>query len=194
MLGTILSAIVYFAATNFDEIFILMVFLGRCDTHREKHDISLGHFFGMAILTTLSLFAAYGLNLLPHQYLHWLGLIPIALALREIGKAIWGRTHPETVHNRINSLLPDIDLFAQIMIVSLVHGLDNLGVYATMFIGYSLTQVIVTAIVFAVMVEVWCALSNTLLRLPVLPKMIHKHAFWLVPLIYLGLGLHVLLH
>ncbi|MBQ9083745.1 MAG: cadmium resistance transporter [Clostridia bacterium] len=194
MVRVILSAIVSFAATNFDEIFILSAFFGRCDSHREERDISIGHLSGMVILTGLSILTALGWRLLPTQYIHLLGIFPIALAAWEIFKYIRGRIHPETVHKKVKSILPDVGLAAQIMIMSLVHGLDNIGIYAAMFVRYNALEIAVTAVVFAVMTELWCMLSEKLVHFRTLHDFLHKHAFWLIPLIYLYLGLHVLMH
>ncbi len=194
MVRVILSAIVSFAATNFDEIFILSVFFGRCDSHREERDISFGHLAGIMILTGLSILTALGWRMLPTQYIHLFGIFPIALAIWEIFKYIRGRIHPELVHKKVKSVLPDVGLAAQIMIMSLVHGLDNIGIYAAMFVRYTALEIAVTAIVFAVMTELWCTLSEKLVHFRTLHDFLHKHAFWMIPLIYFYLGLHVLLH
>ena len=194
MAGVIVSAVVSFAATNFDEIFILAVFFSRCESHREERDISIGHFLGMAILTGLSVLASIGWRLLPPQYTHLLGIFPIVFAVLELIKVIRGRIHPELVHHNVNSVLPDIGIALQIMMISLVHGLDNIGIYAALFVRYDTPYILVTVLVFAIMVEVWCQLAEHLQRFRGLHDFLHKHTFWMVPLIFLYLGVHILMH
>jgi cadmium resistance protein CadD (predicted permease) len=194
MLNVILTAVVSFTATNFDEIFILSVFFGRCDSHREERDISFGHLAAIIILTGLSILAALGWRLLPTHYLHLFGIFPIALAAWEVFKYIRGRIHPEVVHKKVKSVLPDVGLAAQILIMTLVHGLDNIGIYASLFVRYNVTEIAVTALVFCIMTEVICILAEKLVHFRKLHDFLHKQAFWMIPLIYLYLGLHVLLH
>ena len=51
-----------------------------------------------------------------------------------------------------------------------------------------------TALVFGIMTELLCMLSEKLVHFRKLHDFLHKQAFWMIPLIYLYLGLHVLLH
>ena len=100
LLPTILSAISAFAATNLDDILILMFFFAQVhppahtpqDTvmNPSKHSrwqirhIILGQYLGFLVLLLLSLPGFLGGLIIPRPWIGLLGLVPIAIGLKQV--------------------------------------------------------------------------------------------------------------
>ncbi len=82
MLETIITAILSFASTNIDDIFVLMILYAQVNEKMKKRDIVLGQYLGIGILVALSILGAFGLHFLPQKYTGALGLLPIALGIK----------------------------------------------------------------------------------------------------------------
>lgn len=86
MLQTIISAVVSFASTNIDDIFILTLFFGMAEHGIKNSHIVAGQYIGIAILCIISILASIGLNILPSAAVSALGLLPIAIGLGMLWK------------------------------------------------------------------------------------------------------------
>ncbi len=81
---TAIASITSFAATNIDDIAILMLFFAQLNTtFRPKH-IVIGQYLGFIALILISLPGFFGGLILPRYWIGLLGLIPIIA----IGKVI----------------------------------------------------------------------------------------------------------
>lgn len=83
MFSTALAAVVSFISTNLDDIFILMLFFAQEEQPGLKRRIVLGQYLGMGVLTAASLTCARLLQMIPQQFIGLLGVVPIALGVRE---------------------------------------------------------------------------------------------------------------
>ena len=72
-------------------------------------------------------------------------------------------------------------------------GGDNIGVYLPMFTGMNGSEQGITLLVFALLCGLWCLLGSRLAALPTVGKAIARHKGWLVPLVFLLIGLSILL-
>ncbi|MDS9201573.1 cadmium resistance transporter, partial [Streptococcus pneumoniae] len=84
-------------------------------------------------------------------------------------------------------------LFITITAITLAAGGDNLGVYIPYFSTLNPSETIVMLIVFAILVAVLCYLSYQLASVKKVSKTIEKWERWIVPIIFIGLGLMILL-
>lgn len=83
MISAVVTAIVSFASTNIDDIFVLMVFFSQISKQMKKRHIIIGQYFGIATLLFVSVLGSAGLNLIPQQYTGLLGIVPILLGIKE---------------------------------------------------------------------------------------------------------------
>ena len=181
-MGRILAAAATaFVATNLDDILVLMLLFARADGRRERLRVALGQYLGLAVLTGGAMLCARGLAALPEQYLRLLGLVPILLALR-----IW-RNREEAEEE-----LAAAGVLATAML-TLANGGDNLGIYIPLFAGFSLWELAATGVVFAVLCGFWCLLACSLADRLAVQRIIDRHKDWLVPVVFLLLGLSILL-
>ena len=180
MVGTLAAAAAVFVATNLDDLLVLMLLFARAEDARGRLRVALGQYLGLAILTGGAMLCARGLTALPEQYLRLLGLVPILLALR-----IWRNREEEEAEPAAAGVLATAML-------TLANGGDNLGIYIPLFVGFSLWELAVTGVVFAVLCGLWCLLACGLAARPGVQRVIDRHKGWLVPVVFLLLGLSIL--
>lgn len=182
MLGIFFTAAAAFAATNVDDLFVLMLLFGQAQSGADRRRITAGQYVGVALLTAVSLAGAWGLGRIPAQYLRLLGLVPIALGIR----AWLQRGGPDETAGSALSVLA-------VAALTVSGGGDNIGVYLPMFTGMNGGEQGITLLVFALLCGLWCLLGSRLAALPAVGKAIARHKGWLVPLVFLLIGLSILL-
>lgn len=195
MIGTVITSIISFISTNIDNIFVMMLLYAQVNEGLKKKHIVIGQYLGLAILVAVSILGAFGLNFIPQKYIGLLGLLPIALGVKEWvkykkEKRIFHTANEEacTETVAINAINSEI---LNVMIVAVANGADNIGVYIPLFTGYSATQLIVTMTIFTLMMAFWCLLGSTITRFPRITSVIQKHKHIAVPVIFIGLGLYI---
>jgi cadmium resistance protein CadD (predicted permease) len=81
-ISTALSrAIVAFAATNLDDIFVLTFFFAQKNLQIWR--VVLGQYLGIAGLILVSLVGFFASLIIPYKWIGFLGLIPIAIGIRK---------------------------------------------------------------------------------------------------------------
>jgi cadmium resistance protein CadD (predicted permease) len=83
-IAPVLTAIAAFAATNFDDIIVLMVFFANVNANLRRRHIVVGQYLGFTALLLLSLPGLLGGWLVPEQWLALLGLLPIGFGVAQL--------------------------------------------------------------------------------------------------------------
>ena len=171
-----------FAATNVDDLFVLMLLFGQAESRLARRKICLGQLLGLAVLTAASVACALGLGVLPKAWLRLLGLVPITLGVRAW---LTRRGEDEQAPSAVGLL--------STALLTVANGGDNLGVYIPLFAGFDGGQLTLCAGVFALMTLLWCLLGARLASLPRVGAAIGKYKAVLVPAVLILLGLYILL-
>ena len=191
MLATVLTAITSFISTNIDDIFLLMLFFVQAEGTKGKHCVVIGQYLGMGILTAVSLLGSAALQVIPAEYIRFLGVIPIVLGIKEWIEYRKGEEAEETdAPQAKDSAMQHI---LSITLICIANGADNIGVYIPLFAGYSQKQMLLVVIVFACMTALLCFFGQKLASLPMLQAGIQKYKHILVPLLFIALGIYILL-
>lgn len=176
------ASIAAFAATNIDDLFVLMLLFGQAEARAARRKICLGQLLGIVVLTAVSVMCALGLGAVPKTWLRLLGLVPIALGIRA-----WVK------HGDEAERVPSAVGLLSTALLTVANGGDNLGVYIPLFAGFDGGQLTLCAGVFAAMTLLWCLLGAKLAALPQVGAAIEKYKAVLVPMVLILLGLHILL-
>ena len=72
----VLTGIVSFAATNVDDIFILMLFFSQTSEAFRNWHVVVGQYLGFAALVALSILGSLGVLIVPEEWIGLLGLVP----------------------------------------------------------------------------------------------------------------------
>lgn len=187
LLATVAAAAGMFAGTNADDIVVLTVlFLSAraCGTPKAWQIVA-GQYAGIAALVTVSAGAALGLMVVPDPWVGLLGVVAVALGLRRL---VW--PVPAGADGR-PTLVPATGL-ASVAGVTVVNGGDNVAIYTPVFRAIGVTDSLITIVVFAVMVTIWCAAGGWLGSHRRLVSIIERWGHWLVPSVFIVAGTAVL--
>lgn len=186
--GTVAAAAALFAGTNVDDLIVLTVlFLSSRTTGRPRRwEIWTGQYAGIAALIAASALAAAGLAVVPDRWIGLLGLIPLLLGVRALIQTLRSRGDggpPPAVATTAPAVAG----------LTVANGADNIAVYTPVFRTIGVTDSLVTIAVFLVLVAVWCAAAAWLGAHPRVVAFIERHGHWLVPAVFIAIGLLIIL-
>ncbi len=203
LLQIIVAAIAAFAATNIDDILILMFLFSQVNGYFRIHHIILGQYLGFMGLLLLSLPGFLGGLIIPKAWTGLLGLVPIYIGLQQIlnpetqtpeipSIASAKRSHPpfSGLMSYFNPLLAPQTY--SVAAITLANGGDNIGIYVPFFASLSWFKLLVVIITFLSLVGVWCAIAYGLTRQPMIGKVLNRYGHKVVPFVLIGLGLLIL--
>ena len=205
MPGVIFASVMSFIGTNLDNIFLLMLFFTQAQGNFKRGYVVAGQYIGMGFLVLISLLGAFGLNLLPQEYIGLLGLLPIAIATKEwLGHKKVSRDNDDEPEEKPteNKVLKGIKSISariirpeilSITLITIANGGDNISIYIPLFSTYSLPQIIAAVLVFAGMTAVWCWLGYKITALPRVSSVIKKYKHIAVPVVLIGLGVFIVI-
>jgi cadmium resistance protein CadD (predicted permease) len=191
MLARLGTAIAVFVATNIDDIVLLAALFGS--TLRARAVVA-GQLAGIALLTIVSVAAAYAAATVPEEWIRWLGLVPLIMGLWMFLQ-LWrkrGATDDDDdleAEKRIEGKLHSQVL--AVAAITLANGGDNLSVYIPVFAN-DLAAVPLFVIVFAVLTVVWCWLGYAFLKHPAGAAVMRRYGHFILPGVLVAIGLLIL--
>ncbi|MGW4139070.1 cadmium resistance transporter [Streptomyces mirabilis] len=191
-LGIIGQAAGLFAVTNIDDILILALFFAQGAGHRgSTRRIVLGQYLGFAAILAVAVAAAFGATFLPEAAIPYLGLLPLALGLKAAGQA-W-KDHREGGGGEEEQAKEGGPSALEVAAVTFANGGDNIGVYVPVFATAGIGGMGVYAVVFLVLVAVWCFAGRFFATRPVVAKALARWGHILLPLVLIAIGLLILI-
>jgi cadmium resistance protein CadD (predicted permease) len=191
-LGIIGQAAGLFAVTNIDDILILALFFAQGAGHRgSTRRIVLGQYLGFAAILAVAVTAAFGATFLPEAAIPYLGLLPLALGLKAAWQA-W-KDHREGGGGEEEQAKEGGPSPLEVAAVTFANGGDNIGVYVPVFATAGIGGMGVYAVVFLVLVAVWCFAGRFFATRPVIAKALARWGHILLPLVLIAIGLLILI-
>ncbi|MEV0878595.1 cadmium resistance transporter [Micromonospora echinofusca] len=182
LLGTAAGAAVVFAATDVDDIVVLtLLFVAARTTGRPRPwQIVAGQYLGIGALALASAVVAAGLLVVPEPWTGLLGLLPITLGVRALLDRDADET-PAVVGSTIG-----------VAGVTIANGADNIAVYVPVFRALGPADSAVFLLVFVVLIALWCAAGAWLGNHPRVTRLVGRAGHWLVPAIFIAIGVVIL--
>jgi cadmium resistance protein CadD (predicted permease) len=182
-------AVVLFASTNVDDIFVLVGFF--TDRRLSTRDIVLGQYVGFTALFGVSVAASLLSLVIPFAYIGLLGVIPILIGAKKLFDLYRKRDGTdEDLEDR--SEAGGKGRAATVAMVTIANGGDNIGIYMPSFAIRSGNEVAVIALVFAAMTALWCFAAYAMVNHPRLGSPIRRYGQRLSPILLIGLGVLIL--
>ncbi|TQJ23969.1 cadmium resistance protein CadD (predicted permease) [Micromonospora sp. A202] len=182
LLSTAGGAAVVFAATDIDDIVILTLFFvaARTTGRPRPWQIVAGQYLGIGALALASAVVAAGLLVVPDPWTGLLGLLPIALGVRAL-RASDDDVTPAVVTGTLG-----------VAGVTIANGADNVAVYVPVFRALGAADSAVFLLVFVLLIALWCAAGAWLGGHPRVVRLVERAGYWLVPTIFIGIGVLIL--
>lgn len=191
MIGTIAAAIGLFAATNIDDIVVLTVlFLATTRGSLKGWQVVLGQYLGFIALVAISVIAALGLTIVPDEWVGFLGLIPLGIGL--YGLVRYLRRRGEEDDDDDESSIKAGGLLG-VAGITIANGADNISLYTPVFRTQPIPDTVVTIVVFLLLVAVWCLAARAIGTNRRVTEALERIEHWLVPVVFIGLGLYILI-
>ncbi|MBN9210413.1 cadmium resistance transporter (plasmid) [Microbacterium proteolyticum] len=190
MIGTIVAAIGLFAATNIDDIVVLTVlFLASARGALPGWKVVAGQYLGFIALVAISSLAAAGLTIVPDEWVGLLGLVPLAIGVYGLIRTLRRRGDDDGDDESSISAGGLLGVAG----ITIANGADNISLYTPVFRTNPVPDTIVTIIVFLVLVAVWCLVARFVGTSKAVTEALEKIEHWLVPAVFIGLGLYILI-
>ncbi|HLR65512.1 MAG TPA: CadD family cadmium resistance transporter [Virgibacillus sp.] len=191
MIVTMLTAAAVYVATGIDYLVILILLFSQIKKDQVKH-IWIGQYIGTVIIIGVSLLVALGVaNLIPQQWvIGLLGLLPLYLGVKILIKG-----EEDEDESNILSLFSSgkfNQLFLTVTLIVLASSADDFSIYIPYFTTLNMIEIFVAAIVFLIMVGVLCYVSYRLASLDFVSEKIEKYEHWIVPIVFIGLGVYIM--
>jgi cadmium resistance transport/sequestration family protein len=199
----IAEGITAFIATNIDDIIILLLFFAQVDANFRRRHIVVGQYLGFTLLIFASLPGFFGGLVVPREWIGLLGLLPIAIGLKQLLNRQADTEDVQTVTGEFESPSPPkhkksflSTVFSpqtyKVAAVTVANGGDNISIYIPIFAGSTLIRLGVILCVFFLMVGVWCAIAFSLTRHPAIARVLSRYGHVIVPYVLIALGLFIL--
>ena len=190
MIATIAAAVGLFAATNIDDIVVLTVlFLASTRGALPGWKVVAGQYLGFIALVALSVVASAGLTIVPDEWVGFLGLVPLGIGVYGLVRTLRRRGADDDEDEsaiRAGGLLG-------VAGITIANGADNISLYTPVFRTSPIPDTVVTIIVFLVLVAVWCVVARFVGTNKRVTETLEKIEHWLVPAVFIGLGLYILI-
>jgi cadmium resistance protein CadD (predicted permease) len=178
-LAVLTASVTTFAATNIDDAFLLTLFFARRIPARR---IVAGQYVGFAAIVGLSLIGVWGALAMPHRWIHFLGVLPLAIGIKRLLQA----RRSDTKERDIST-----ESVASIALLTLSNGADNISVYVPFFV-IGRAQLWLILIAYAALIALWCFVGRWLGNHSLILRSVDRLGHWAVPLVFVGLGIYVL--
>lgn len=189
MFETIMISIASYIGTNIDDMIINIFFFSLVHESKAGRKIIYGKYLGITILVLLSFIGSMGLKWIPMEYVRFLGIVPIALGVKEF-------IDTEDEEPQENYGIQDhksINLLWKVAFVTIANGADNIGVYTPLFTGFQGIQYMIFILIFVILTGIWCWIGYRASKTSLFEDTVGKYKKVIVPLTYILLGVYILL-
>ncbi|MDK4705318.1 cadmium resistance transporter [Rhizobium sp. CNPSo 4062] len=186
MLGVFGVAIVMFASTNIDDIFVLLGFFA--DRKFRLRQIVIGQYLGIGALYGFSALASFLVLVIPATYIGLLGLAPIYFGVRRLWELWNGIETGEDPEDHAKASAGHGNIVA-VALVTIANGGDNISIYTPIFATRSAYEILAIGCIFAILTAAWLGAAHSLVNHPTLGAPIRRHGHRIVPFVLIALGI-----
>jgi cadmium resistance protein CadD (predicted permease) len=184
-------AVVAFASTDTDDLFVLIGFFA--DPKFKARHVVAGQYLGIAALYTVSVIGSLVSLIVPAAYIGLLGLAPIAIGANKLWDQWRGdETEADPKNHEAVARRGAIGKVLAVAAVTTANGGDNIGVYTPLFAMRTAEELAVFGIVFVLMTALWCFAAHWLVHHRTVGAPIRRYAHRIVPFVLIALGMLIL--
>ncbi|MBC1257651.1 cadmium resistance transporter, partial [Trichormus variabilis] len=143
------ESLVAFAATNIDDIIILLLLFSQVDANFRRSHIWVGHFLGFSIIILASLPGFFGGLFVQREFIGLLGILPIIIGIKQLVTKEQENTQIQAVTTDLKGSSPAHPILAficsilhpqvyKVAAVTVANGGDNISIYISFFGGQKL--------------------------------------------------------
>jgi cadmium resistance transport/sequestration family protein len=183
LLTTLATAVVAFASTNIDDIFVLTFFFSQTSRGFRSSHIVAGQYLGFTALIAISLVGFIGGRILPQAWVGLLGVVPVLVGIRR-----WIHRHDAPVHVKVSAAASTTTVAA----VTFANGGDNIGIYTPLFASSDSRGLTTTLVTFYLLLGLWCFIGYAVTRHRAVGRVLVSYGHIVVPFVLVGLGIYIM--
>jgi cadmium resistance protein CadD (predicted permease) len=178
-----------FAGTNVDDMVIISLLSASARAGRPPKDwqIWAGQYVGFGVLIGASLALGRGLALAPERFLWGLALLPFGVGAFGLVNMIRSRRRGEEP----KAPSPTAGMYG-VAAITIIDGGDDLAAYTPFYATIHTGEIVVSIVVFAVIIAIWCLIGRRISRYKRVADVIDDYGDWILPVTMMLLGLYVL--
>jgi cadmium resistance protein CadD (predicted permease) len=181
-------AIVLFASTNIDDVFVLVGFFA--DPKFRPGDIVTGQYAGIATLFGVSVVGSLLGLVISRAYIGLFGIVALGLGTKKLFDLYRSDKTEKQMETRDDS--GRHTRATTVALVTLSNGADNISLYMPAFAIRSGYEIAVLAGVFLFMTGLWCLVAHWIVHHSTFRMPIHHYGPYVSPLVLIGIGLLIM--
>ncbi len=199
---TVIEGAIAFAATNVDDLIVLLLFFSQVNSRLRPHHIVGGSYWGFTMIVTLSLVGFFGGLFISSAWIGLLGIVPIILGIKnlvyreddaQLQSTIADFPNQSNRHPFVAMLIQLLHPQSyQVAVVTLANGSDNIGIYVPLFAAKNAMELGIILIVFYLLLGVWCYAAYRFTRNPKIAYVLTRYGHSIMPFVLISLGLFIL--
>jgi cadmium resistance protein CadD (predicted permease) len=182
-------AVVLFASTNVDDVFVLVTFFAN--PRFRWASVVTGQYAGIAVLFAISVATSLFSLIIPREFIGLLGLGPIAIGAKQLLELFREGKHADESPAHLPARHGAGKAWS-VAIVTVANGADNIAAYAPAFAVRSRSDIFLIGVVFAGMTGLWCYLAHGMVQHPKIGAPIRRFGRYVAPFVLIGLGLLII--
>jgi cadmium resistance protein CadD (predicted permease) len=189
--GLIAIGVAAFAATNIDDIFVLLMFFSFSSMTFPVKQVVLGQYIGIGLLVAISALGSFISLAVPTYIIALLGIVPIVIGVKKL--VVFRKKNKPNSKQAVQNKKKNNLVFVAVAAVTFSNGGDNIGVYTPLFAKYnSVSQITALVTIFMAMTAVWCIAAYYLVNHPLIASKIRRIGHIILPFVLIGLGIYIL--
>jgi cadmium resistance protein CadD (predicted permease) len=188
LLALVGVASVAFLSTNADNLALLFAFLA--DHSFSARNVIFGYALGMLLILGLSWVISWLADFFPHQYVGFLGVVPIFLGIKRLYHSFASRKS-EAGSTAITSKRSQVITVA---LADVAHGPDTVVIFSALLADSDAAAQSAVTATYILLVMVWCFFGSYLFRHPRIRGPVQRYGNRFAPYLLIGVGVFILLN
>jgi cadmium resistance transport/sequestration family protein len=197
ILLTALEGGIAFAATNVDDLVVLLLFFAQVNAKFRPYHVVGGTYWGFTAIVVLSLVGFFGGLLIAPVWIGLLGILPIVVGIKKLiekeeeddNDELSSLSAPTSSHP-VGAVLAKMlhPRSYQVAAVTLANGSDNISIYVPLFAAKNGPELGIILIVFYLLLGGLCYTAYRLTQNPKVAYLLTRYGDALVPFVLIALG------
>jgi cadmium resistance protein CadD (predicted permease) len=173
--------------TNLENVVVAVAMFCR---QTSNPVLAIGFFAGLSAMLVFSWLSGSAMGMLPTQYLGLLGLVPIALGIRELLRTHDGQPEKAIVENQQTA----VKSTAVLALLMVANGADTIAVFAPLIAESEATDRVVITVAYLLASALLAWISVQVCTHPRLTGPIQRYGGRIAPFAMIGIGVYILLN
>ena len=187
------TACLTFVITNIDDAFVLVTFFAESSTSNNLTPlkITLGQYVGFTVIIIVSLIGFAVAVALPSEPIGFLGLLPTLLGVWKLFGLLLKKKDSTEEEESESNRIANAKSVLKVAIITIMNGGDNISTYIPLFSQAKGAAIAVYAIVYYILIGVWCFVAFLIMKQKHVLRIAQKYASFVIPFLYIGLGIYI---